>query len=95
VDEDEAMNYALYVRDEIAKEDSVRGKNLARLRFLWDAYEPSCWWFEVFETWRRLMLTCVLGMLAPGTPGQVRPCERSERTREKRAPMESLCEANP
>jgi hypothetical protein len=72
VDEDEAMNYALFVREEMSKEDSVRGRNLARLRFLWDAYKPSCWWFEVFETWRRLMLTCVLGMFAPGTPGQVR-----------------------
>ena len=41
------------------------------MQFLYAAYEPSCWWFEVFETARRLILTGGQSMLRPGTPSQI------------------------
>jgi hypothetical protein len=49
---------------------------LKSLAFLYDAYEPQRWWFEVFETGRRLLLTGGLLFLSPGTAGQVRARER-------------------
>ena len=44
---------------------------LKQLRFLYDSYEPSTYWFEVFETFRRLMLTGGLVFLKPGTASQI------------------------
>ena len=41
-----------------------------RLNFLWKAYEPQFWYWEVIETTRRLMLTAVLSVIAPGSPAQ-------------------------
>ena len=42
-----------------------------RLSFLYNAYEPRCWWFEVFETVRKLALTGFLVFLKPGTAAQI------------------------
>ena len=42
----------------------------ARLAFLWAAYEPRYWFWEVIETYRRLMLTAVLSVTAAGTTKQ-------------------------
>ncbi|GMI31435.1 hypothetical protein TeGR_g2949 [Tetraparma gracilis] len=44
---------------------------LGRMKFLYAAYEPSCWWFEVFETLRRLLLTGGQVILNQGTPSQI------------------------
>jgi hypothetical protein len=41
-----------------------------RLAFLWDAYEPQFWYWEVVETTRRLMLTAVLSICGAGTSAQ-------------------------
>ncbi|RYH21675.1 hypothetical protein EON65_20285 [archaeon] len=43
---------------------------VARLSFLWAAYEPGFWYWEVIETFRRIMLTAVLSAIAPGTSSQ-------------------------
>lgn len=43
---------------------------VARLSFLWSAYEPGFWYWEVIETFRRIMLTAVLSAIAPGTSSQ-------------------------
>ena len=42
-----------------------------RLKFLYNSYEPRCWWFEVFETIRRLFLTDDLVFYKRGTAGQI------------------------
>jgi hypothetical protein len=57
----------------IAERQKLMLKNpgLESLSFLYDAYEPQCWWFEVVETLRRLLLTGGLLFLNPGTGGQV------------------------
>ena len=34
-------------------------------------YEPNVWWFEVFETCRRLLLKGGQVLLNPGTPSQI------------------------
>lgn len=44
---------------------------IVRLQFLYDAYEPQCFWFEVIETWRRIMLTGGMIYFSPGTAAQV------------------------
>jgi hypothetical protein len=44
--------------------------SVKRLAFLWDAYEPQFWYWEVVETTRRLMLTAVLSVCGAGTSVQ-------------------------
>ena len=39
--------------------------------FLFENYKPACWWFEIAETVRRLLLTSVLGFIEPGTDSQL------------------------
>jgi len=41
------------------------------LSFLYATYEPQCWWFEVFETLRRLVLTAGVSFFKPGTAVQI------------------------
>lgn len=41
-----------------------------RINFLWEAYQPQYWYWEVIETTRRLMLTAVLSVCSPGTSSQ-------------------------
>ena len=62
LDEEEAMFCSLWRRRQLEKERPM----LARLRFLYDSYECTSWWFEVFETWRKLMLTSGLIFFSPG-----------------------------
>eukprot|EP01033_Poteriospumella_lacustris_P001000 gene1001-722_t len=37
------------------------------LDFLWSAYEPRFWYWEVIETIRRIILTAVIAIISPGT----------------------------
>ncbi|CAM9825704.1 unnamed protein product [Ectocarpus sp. 8 AP-2014] len=52
---------------------SIRDKDqsIAPTSFLWSAYFPTCYYYEVFECIRRLLLTGILVFLVPDTPGQV------------------------
>ena len=65
--EEEALNEALAEREE----HETRDVTLKALSFLYGSYEPKYWWFEVFETLRKLALTGFLVFLAPGTAAQV------------------------
>jgi hypothetical protein len=42
----------------------------ARLAFLWQAYLPAYWYWEVVESTRRIMLTAVLSVSSPGSSKQ-------------------------
>jgi hypothetical protein len=53
-----------------ADDEKIHSK-LGRMNFLYAAYEPRVWWFEVFETCRRLLLTGGQVLLNPGTPSQI------------------------
>ena len=56
-------------REKIQQRADVRAQDegLMMVAFLFESYSPSCWWFEIFETGRRLSLTGVLAAVAPGT----------------------------
>ena len=41
------------------------------IKFLYDSYKPAFWWFEIFETARRLAMTGLLSAIAPGTDLQL------------------------
>merc|ERR1712006_77555 len=46
-------------------------ETIAHLRFLFDSYEPRCMYFEVVETFRKLLLTGMLVFFFPDTPSQI------------------------
>jgi hypothetical protein len=55
-----------------SKERPVSLSNEANnLSFLWQAYQPQYWYWEIVETMRRLLLTAVLSVIAPGSSQQV------------------------
>ena len=62
-----ALEEALVKRDENEGEDPA----LKALSFLYESYEPKYWWFEIFETMKKLALTGFLVFVAPGTTAQV------------------------
>eukprot|EP00519_Triparma_laevis_P010367 CAMPEP_0182498006 /NCGR_PEP_ID=MMETSP1321-20130603/6353_1 /TAXON_ID=91990 /ORGANISM="Bolidomonas sp., Strain RCC1657" /LENGTH=1411 /DNA_ID=CAMNT_0024702007 /DNA_START=67 /DNA_END=4302 /DNA_ORIENTATION=- len=64
---DDALKKALEIRSGYEKDDVT----LRALGFLYSSYEPYMWWFEVFETLRRIGLTGFLIFLDPGTSTQV------------------------
>jgi len=45
--------------------------SIKKLSFLWVSYKPSCWWFEIFECCRRLLMTGGLVFISQGSPLQV------------------------
>ena len=64
--EERGLKAALEIRD--------KGPHTSKhkmLAFLYEAYEPKVWWFEVFECVRRLLLTAGVMVLAPGTAVQI------------------------
>ncbi|GMI40862.1 hypothetical protein TrCOL_g4331 [Triparma columacea] len=65
--DESALKMALEERKNKEEEDPT----LKALSFLYGSYEPKFWWFEVFETLRKLALTGFLVFLAPGTAAQV------------------------
>ncbi|GMI34775.1 hypothetical protein TeGR_g6673, partial [Tetraparma gracilis] len=60
-------------RAKIKQEEEEREKDEALMQsaFLWEPYKPSFWWFEIFETARRLAMTGVLGAISPGSDVQL------------------------
>lgn len=46
-------------------------ESVAKFAFLFDSYEPQYWWFEVYESCRRLAMSSATVLLWPGTIRQV------------------------
>ncbi|GMH50067.1 hypothetical protein TrRE_jg13386, partial [Triparma retinervis] len=65
--EDQALKEALKEREE----NEALDPNLKALGFLYEQYEPKYYWFEVFETLRKLALTGFLVFMVPGTAAQI------------------------
>ena len=69
--------YSLYKKkNEIINRKAleVGGKlpdGLVVLEFLFRAYKPELWYFEVVETYRRLCMTAILSVIATGSSSQV------------------------
>jgi len=63
----------------LGKQKAIRGRErlvtddpgLASLSFLYSAYEPRCYWFEVVETLRRLLMIGGMLFFNPGSGGQI------------------------
>ncbi|GMH59843.1 hypothetical protein TL16_g02912 [Triparma laevis f. inornata] len=53
------------------KGDRHDSHTLRPIAFLWQAYEPRWWWFEIFENARRLMMTGGLVFVNPGSTTQI------------------------
>ena len=46
------------------------GGSIMTIEFLFGAYKPCYWYWEIVETTRRLILTAVLSVVGPGSSGQ-------------------------
>ena len=67
LDVDGAADLSIFLRTEIERVNpGVKG-----LSFLYSSYEPRCWWFEIFETVRRLVLTAGVSFLDSGTGANI------------------------
>ncbi|GMI00735.1 hypothetical protein TrVE_jg11097 [Triparma verrucosa] len=71
LEESMSDNAALKEALKIRAKNEEENETLKSLRFLYGAYEPKYWWFEIFETLRKLALTGFLVFLAPGTAAQI------------------------
>ena len=49
---------------------STMSKTALRMAFLWEAYKPEFWYWELVETSRRILLTAVLSVYQTGTTEQ-------------------------
>jgi hypothetical protein len=49
---------------------------MKRYGFLYDAYGPTAWWWEVEELVRKLLLSSLVVLIDAGSPLQVRPVPR-------------------
>jgi hypothetical protein len=69
-DDTEDVNVLAIAGADPSEKHSNVSANTARLGFLWAAYSPEYWYWEVIETTRRLMLTAVLSVVEPGSAVQ-------------------------
>ena len=51
----------------VSSDGSAEDKAIRQFRFLFMAYRPSCWWFELFEMMRKLMMVGADASLVPLT----------------------------
>ena len=58
-------------RKALVEEGREKNRKLNKIAFLWDDYEPEMWWFEVFECFRRQMLTGMLVFVSQGSATQI------------------------
>ena len=53
-------------------DDALVASTRARFGFLYEAYGPTAWWWEVEELVRKLLLSAVVVLIESGSPLQVR-----------------------
>ena len=56
---------------ESARQTALKKKALKEVGFLFAAYTPTCYYWEIVELGRKLALTSILSLITPGTAGQV------------------------
>ena len=61
------------LRDEAARQKALLddGSDASHSKMLWETYDARCWWWEIFECGRRLMLTGVIMFIKPESLTQV------------------------
>ena len=50
--------------------DRISSIPINMFRQLWSAYRPQCWWFEIFDIFRRIFLAGLIVFLGDGTATQ-------------------------
>jgi hypothetical protein len=50
---------------------SFQNPDLSGISFLWESYNPDCWWFEIFECVRKLCMTGLMIFIYSGTASQI------------------------
>jgi hypothetical protein len=56
---------------EVSDESRLKRQKLLSLRFLYESYRPSYWWWELVETSQRLLLTGILVIIGQGSAIQI------------------------
>jgi len=56
--------------DHVTSNTDNKASRLGTLSFLFAAYAPQYWYWEVVETYRRLFMTAVISVVDPGTSVQ-------------------------
>jgi hypothetical protein len=59
------------MKDRLMGEDRINDEKLKGILFLWGPYKKEYWWWEVFETLRRLAMTGFLSTIDPGSFTQI------------------------
>jgi len=59
------------MKDRLMGEDRINDEKLRGILFLWEPYKKEYWWWEVFETVRRLAMTGLLSTIDPGSFTQI------------------------
>jgi hypothetical protein len=59
------------MKDRLMGEDRINDEKLKGILFLWEPYKKEYWWWEVFETLRRLAMTGLLSTIDPGSFTQI------------------------
>ncbi|KAK3280126.1 hypothetical protein CYMTET_12021 [Cymbomonas tetramitiformis] len=57
--------------EELSQEQRLEKKALLSVSFLFSAYKPRFWWWEIVECVRKFVLTCAMMFIAPGTDHQI------------------------
>lgn len=63
--------WLVHHRRELAKPDRESLSHLTAYRSLWGAYKPSCYYYEVVEYVRRIVITGVAVFILPDTAEQI------------------------
>ncbi len=58
------------IKEKLELREANKGE-IKLISFLWVAYTPDCWWFEIWECARRLLMTGGLVFVDQGSPLQV------------------------
>lgn len=57
--------------NDLTDELRLRREKLSSLRFLYESYRPYYWWWELVETFQRLLLTGILVIIGQGSAIQI------------------------
>ncbi|GMI18635.1 hypothetical protein TrLO_g5769 [Triparma laevis f. longispina] len=58
-------------RKKLLDESRMEDPSLSGISFLWESYNPDCWWFEIFECIRKLCMTGLMIFVMAGSASQI------------------------
>ena len=67
-----ASSRSVYKQELLKHRDEISRLSMETIciKFLWEPYKPEYWFWEFFESYRRILLTSVITVIAPGTSTQ-------------------------